>query len=220
MGSDSPLFLRIPLILLAAANLAILGQRLVPWHDVLNLPVNGTTGIDPAVVLVGYIGLAYWIPGSRDKGYLKALSTATMVGLLAGLVLVAQVILGARPAADQASYTQMGLLVAAGILVGIAGLLGSRITKNPGTGIVSGVWCAMTSCLMACTTVLLKINVAAPPPLTQDPWKQYQGLAIGNQATQVLVHSLLTATGFLLIGPLIGGAVGLIFALFGQNQES
>ena len=59
-----------------------------------------------------------------------------------------------------------------------------------------------------------------PPPLTQDPWKQYQGLAIGNQATQVLVHSLLTATGFLLIGPLIGGAVGLIFALFGQNQES
>lgn len=220
MGTDSPLILRIPLILLAAANLAILGQRLVPWHDVLNLPVHGTTAIDPAVVLVAYIGLAYWIPGSRDKGYRKALLTAFMVGLLAGLLLVVQVIFGARPAAEQSSSIQMGLLVAAGILAGVAGLLGSRITANPGTGVVSGVWCAMTGCLMACTAVLLNINAAAPVPLTQDPWKQYQGLAIGNQATQMLVHSLLTATGFILIGPLIGGAAGLIFALFGQKQES
>jgi hypothetical protein len=220
MGTDSPLILRIPLILLAAANLAILGQRLLPWHDVVNLPVNGTTAIDPAVVLVAYIVLAYWIPGSHDKAYLKALSTATIVGLLAGALLIAEVMLGVPLVTGQPSPIQMGLLVAAGILAGIAGLLGSRATRNPGAGIVTGVWSAMTGCLMACTAVLVNINFAAPEPLTQDPWKQYQGLAIGNQATQLLVHSLLTATGFILIGPLVGGAVGFIFALFGQKQES
>jgi hypothetical protein len=34
------------------------------------------------------------------------------------------------------------------------------------------------------------------------------------------VHSLNTATGFLLLGPLAGAVVGLIFAFFGQNQKS
>jgi hypothetical protein len=217
MGTGSPLFLRIPLILLAAANLAILGQRLIPWYDVLNLPVNGTTGIDPIVVLLAYIGLFIWISSTRSQAYLKGLMTATLVGLLAGILLIAEVMLGVRTP-GQPGLAQIGLLVAAGILTGVAGLLGSRTTGNPGNGIVFGVWCAMVSCLMACTAVLLQINVAAPRVLTQDPWKQYQGLAIGNQATQVLVHSLLTATGFILIGPLIGGALGLAFALFGQDQ--
>ena len=57
-----------------------------------------------------------------------------------------------------------------------------------------------------------------PQPLTLDPWKQYEGLAIGNQTVQELVHSLNTATAFLLICPLIGGALGLIFALAAQKD--
>jgi hypothetical protein len=219
MGTGSRLILRIPLVLLAVANLAILAQRLLPWYDVRNLPVNGTTGIDPIVVLLGYIGLFIWISGSRNMAYLQGLRTATLVGVLAGIALIAEVVLSVRTP-GQLGMDQIGLLVAAGILTGIAGLLGSRTTANPGNGIVFGVWCAMVSSLMACTAVLLEINVAAPRALTPDPWKQYQGLAIGNQATQVLVHSLLTATGFILIGPLIGGAVGLTFALLGQDQKS
>jgi hypothetical protein len=216
MGTRSPLILRIPLILLCAANLAILSQRLKPWYDVLNLPVNGTTGIDPIVVLLAYIGLFSGLRGSRNLAYLRGLPTATLVARPAGALLIAQVLLGVRTPGPP-NLAQIGLLVAAGFLTGVAGLLGSRITGNPGNGIAFGVWCAMVSCLMACTAVLLEINVAAPRALTPDPWKQYQGLAIGNQATQVLVHSLLTATGFILIGPLIGGAVGLVFALIGQD---
>jgi len=36
---------------------------------------------------------------------------------------------------------------------------------------------------------------------------------------QALVHSLNTATGFLLIGPLVGAVMGLVFAFFGQTQK-
>jgi hypothetical protein len=77
----------------------------------------------------------------------------------------------------------------------------------------------MMSSLMACAAILAEL-FAGPTQDSPDPWKQYQGLAIGSTATQGLVHSLNSATGFLLIGPLAGAAVGVIFAFFGQNQKS
>jgi hypothetical protein len=219
MGKGSPLTLRTPLVLLAIANLAILGLRLRPWNDVFDLPVNGTSAIDPVVILLGYIGLVYWINSIPEINYRKALASGTMFGLLAGLLLIGEVLIGTRTVGGPDTI-QLALIVAAGILAGLAGWRGSRITGNPGIAIVSGVWCAMVSCLMACTTVLLKMNPSTPLPLTSDPWKQYQGLAIGTQPTQVLVHSLILATGFILIGPLVGGAVGLLFALFGPEKKS
>jgi len=77
----------------------------------------------------------------------------------------------------------------------------------------------MVSCLMACAAILAQINLNNPSPLSTDPWKQYEGLAIGNQSIQLLVNSLYMATGFLLIGPLVGGAVGLLFALVAQSKK-
>jgi len=67
--------------------------------------------------------------------------------------------------------------------------------------------------------VLAAMYMAGAPPEVQDPWKQYQGLAIGNTETQALVHSLNMATEFLLMGPLVGGVLGLVFAFFGQSQK-
>jgi hypothetical protein len=114
---------------------------------------------------------------------------------------------------------QIGLLIAAAVLWGMAGMRGSRIAKSPNVGIATGVWAAMASALMAAAVVLAKIDLNNPVPQSPDPWKQYQGLAIGNQAIQSLVHSLVTATGFLLIAPLVGGAVGLIFSLMAQDEK-
>lgn len=218
MRTGSPLLLRIFLILLTAANLSLLAKRLMPWSDVRNLPVNGTSGIDPMVVLAIYIGLILWISNSKNKEYLRGLTVATGIGLLGGAALAAQVTLSMQPQ-GQSFQVRIGLLVASAILAGVAGLLGSRTTKNPGNGIVFGAWCTMVSGLIGCGTVLLKISMSSPQSLSPDPWKQYQGLAIGNAATQALVHSLLTATGFILIGPLVGAALGLVFALLGQDQK-
>ena len=93
MGAGAQPTLRIPLILLAVVNLAILGSRLWPWQDVLNLPGNGTTGIDPVVCLVAYTVLIFFVGGNRHEPIQKALSAGAMLGLLAGCILVAQVVL-------------------------------------------------------------------------------------------------------------------------------
>jgi hypothetical protein len=207
------------MILLAAASLTILGAHLWPWQEITNLPGNGTVAFDPAIALAAYMGLILWIPSGIKEPTQRALSAGAMVGLLAGAVLVANVILGVRDGVLP-GYLQPLLLGVAVILWGVAGVRGSRVSGNAGMGALSGLWCAMLSGLMACAAVLAELYLAGPGENSPDPWKQYQGLAIGNTATQGLVHSLNTVTGFLLIGPLVGAAVGVIFAFFGQTQKS
>ena len=219
MAASAPQTFRIPLLLLAAANLAVLGALLWPWQEALNLPGNGTTALDPAISLLAYIGLIYWISSGITEPTRKALSQGSTIGLLAGLILVARVLLSVR-AADGHAYLQYGLLGLAVILWGIAGLRGSRAAGSTGMGALSGLWSAMVSGLMGCAAILAELYLAGPTVDSPDPWKQYQGLAIGNTVTQGLVHSLNSATGLLLLGPLAGAAVGLIFAFFGQSSKS
>jgi len=223
MGSGAPLTLRTPLILLGIADLTVLGMRLWPWPQVFNLPLNGATGIDPAVCLVTYIGLLYWIANDCLPVTRKAFCSGSLLGMLGGLLLAAEVVLGARPPApDPASlaHLQLGLLAGAGIIWGIAGLRAVQITQSPVMGLIAGLWSAMASALMAVAAVLAEIYRFGGSQLSQDPWKQYEGLAIGTPATQALVHSLNSATGFLLLCPLAGGALGLIFAHFSQSEKS
>jgi hypothetical protein len=219
MAAGAPQTFRIPLLLLTVINLAVLGTILWPWQEALNLPVAGTAAIDPTVTLAAYLGLVYWISNGIEVSTQKALSSGAVMGMIAGLVLVARVLFSVRVAA-QPAYLQPGLLGIVVILWGIAGLSGSRATGNAGMGALSGLWSAMVSGLMGCTAILAELYLAGSTPGTPDPWKQYQGLAIGNSTTQGLVFSLNMATGFLLLGPIVGAVIGLIFAFFGGSQKS
>ena len=222
MGSGAPFTFRIALILLAIVNLVVLGMRLWPWPQVLMLPLNGATGIDPVVCLLTYIFLLYWIAGIRQEPTQRALGIGAMMGLLGGLLLAANVVLATQPAAPDPStleHLPTGLLLAAGLLWGIAGALGAR-GGAPTLGMLAGVWSAMTSALIAVSAVLAELYLAGPPVESTDPWKQYEGLALGNPAMQTLIHSLNTTTAFLLICPLVGGVVGLVFGSFGKGDKS
>lgn len=212
MSRGATLALRIPITLLALADLAILGVRLMPWSEIVNLPGQGNTGYDPLICLTVYTFLLFWLSGNRHPDFQKMLSVTALLGLLGGLMLAGQVTLFDRMGLHT-PYVYIGLLVAAGVTWGIAGLRGVQISGNPTIGIVAGLWSAMISALLGSGAALLEIDLRNPRPLTSDPWKQYEGLAIGSQAMQTLVHGLNTATGFLLICPLVGGAVGLMFAL-------
>jgi hypothetical protein len=207
------------LVLLAAVNLTVLGFLLWPWQEALNLPVGGTTAIDPAVSLFAYMGILFWIGSGIKEPTQKALAAGAILGVAAGLVLVIGIVLGVRLAV-QPGYLQPALLGLAVILWGVAGLRGSQAGGNAGIGALSGMWSAMVSGLMACAAILAEIYLAGGTPDSPDPWKQYQGLAIGNSATQGLVHSLNSATAFLLLGPLVGAIAGIVFAFFGQSQKS
>jgi hypothetical protein len=223
MGSGMQPILRTPLILLAMANLMLLGTRLWPWQDVMNLPGNGTVGIDPAVCLAAYIGIIFLIASTRQEPTRQALGSGTLLGLLGGMILAGEVLLKAQ-AANQGSIPPVlwtrGLLAAAVLLWGIAGWRAARVTGNNFLGMLTGTWSAMVSCLMASTAVLAEMYLAGPPPVSQDPWKQYEGLAIGDPATQALVHSLNSTTSFLVIGPLAGAAIGFLLSSIGQNRKS
>src|SRR5437588_12002375 len=97
MKTKRQIILRTPIILLALLNLIMLLARLWPLPNFLSL---GTTSMDPAITLVAYIGLGFWIGTARDDDSRKALFSAAMLGLLAGLFLMAQVVLAARQAAE------------------------------------------------------------------------------------------------------------------------
>lgn len=222
MGSGAPFTFRIPLILLAIANLAVLGMRLWPWPQVLMLPLNGATGIDPVVCLLTYAFLFYWIADTEQRSTQKALGIGALLGLLAGLLLAAKVVLATQPPAPDPSmlhHLPTALLLAAALLWGIAGALGAR-GETPVLGMLAGLWSAMTSALIAASTVLAEMYFAGPAVESTDPWKQYEGLALGNPVMQTLIHSLNTTTAFLLLCPLVGCVVGLVFGTFGKGDRS
>src|SRR5580658_8940651 len=86
MATSEAQTFRIPFLLLAAANLAGLGTLLWPWQEAINLPPNGTTAVDPAVILLAYLGLIYWVPNGIQEQTRKALSLGATIGILAGLI--------------------------------------------------------------------------------------------------------------------------------------
>ena len=216
--------LRTPIVLLALANLAMLGMRLWPWPEVMGLPGNGATGIDPAVTLAGYIGLAFWIGSARQEESRKALFSAGAMGLFAGFLLVVAVVEATRKAAADAAAgldrVEIGLLAGAAVVVGIAGLRTARAGYTMGFSAVCALWAAMTACLMAAAAVLVETFRTSGMGESSNPWKDYEGLAIGTPAMQALVHSLDTVAGFLLIGPLVGCIAGALLASFARRGEA
>jgi len=216
MASGKSISLRIPILLLALADLALLAMRLRPWNEITNLPGQGTVGFDPLICLLTYFLLMTWMSGNKDEAVQKALAVGSLFGLVGGALSVGAVLLNS---ADSRSifYMQIGLLVAAAVSWGIAGSKGAHAAKSINQGIVAGVWSAMVSALIACGVILSRIDMTHPMAPSQDPWKQYQGLAIGNDAIQYFVHSLVMVAGFLLICPIVGGVLGLIFAMSTQD---
>jgi len=216
MASGRLSLIRIPLILLALGDLALLAMRLRPWNEIVNLPGQGTTGYDPAICLVAYAALLFWIGGNSNPEVQKSLTKSLLMAIPAGLLMIGYVYASDNHT-QQGFYLQIGLLAAAALLWGLAGWHGEKIGRSPNVGIAAGVWSSMVSALMAVAVVLARIDLINPLPQSADPWKQYQGLAIGNQTIQSLVHSLNMGTGFLLICPLVGGLLGLLFAMAAQD---
>jgi len=204
--------LRFPLMILAGLDLMMLIERLQPWSDIHNLPGQGTVGYDPIICLIAYLVLFFVIGGSQQVEVQKALSSGLVMAIPTGLLCIGAAFL-AEQQTRQHVLMQTSLMAAALVFPGIAGFKGAKFTKNAQVGIVAGSWTAMVAALMAVAVILARIDMAHPAQLSNDPWLQYQGLAIGNDAIQALVHSLNMATGFLLIAPLVGGTAGLFAAV-------
>ena len=215
--------LRNPIILLALFNLIILMVRLWPWQNVMSLPGNGATGFDPAISLLAYMGLGFWIGTAREEDSRKALFSAAWLGALAGLFLVAHVVIAARVAGDDPATgldpIQIAVMAAAALVIGFAGLRTARAGFTNGFSALCATWASIVACLMGVTAVLAEIYLSPAQSESSNPWKDYQALAIGTPAMQSLVHSLDTIAGFLLLGPVVGCIVGALFASFAKPRK-
>ena len=209
----SRLLLRIPMLLLSLGSLYLLGRLLWPWSSISDLPLNGATGYDPAVLLIFYTVMILWLGGNRHEEVKKSLAIATVLGLPAAGLLGGQVLYAAH-LAESGSIPLLQtrlMMLGAAILWGIAAIFGARLATG-GIGLLSSMWSAMVSGLVASTVILGAWTVNGPIQTAQDAWSQYQGLAVGNSSTQALVNMLNQVTFFLLIGPLAGCVVGLFFS--------
>src|SRR5258708_14492072 len=115
--------------------MAIVGMRLWPWDQVMSLPGNGSTGIDPAVGLVGYLGVSMWIGSARNADARKCLLGAGWIGLVAGLFLSGALLLSSRPGADdptQSPVLRWALTADGEKLLGVASSRTVAVRKDAG----------------------------------------------------------------------------------------
>jgi hypothetical protein len=212
--------LRIPLLSLAAADLAILAARLRPWQKIASLPGNGSVGFDPGIVLLAYVGIVLWLTGRTGHRLVNAQSAVTLLGLLGGALLAARAWLEGLASALHTTEVQGVLMIAAVICWGVAGTRAARAAGSAGGSFISGIWSAMVSCMLACTVVLGQFYISGLPPDTQDSYKQFQEIGIGSDATVALVHSLNTTTSLLLVAPIAGATVALLFGWIAQRRRT
>jgi hypothetical protein len=164
-----------------------------------------------------------WIGTPRTDASRKALFSAAMMGVLAGLFLVGLVVTAAKQQTEDViapDKLEIALVICALLILGAAGWRTAKASGTMGFSVVCTLWATMVSCLMAVTAILAEVYFRAVPSESADPWKQYEGLAIGTPATQALVHSLDAVSGFLLIGPIVGCIAGAIFAAFGNPRKA
>jgi hypothetical protein len=187
----------------------------------MSLP--GTTAFDPVITLVAYAGLAFWVGSVRTVAAKKLLFSSAMIGVVAGLLLGGGIVWVARQGPGENAgidKVQLGLVAVAAVVLGMAGFRAAKEGYTAGFSMVCSIWAALVACLMACTAILMQVYLVAGTAETADPWKQYEGLAIGTPAMQSFVQSLDTITGFLLIGPIVACIAGGIFGAFAKPDKS
>jgi hypothetical protein len=207
---------RLPLIAFALVNLLFLGKRLWPWSLAKYLPGNGTTALDPFVTLLVYIGLAFWISlTTKPPEERKSLRASALLGLVAGALLAVQSIIACLPPSpvlSNPSDLEYGLLAAAILVFAAAGARAVRAGRSPGFAALCAAWCGMIACQFPCAVYLVGEYFNLRPGQNLDSYQQFQNIAIGSEYTQALITELVTATGFLLIGPLVALVAGALAA--------
>lgn len=212
--------IRYPLVLLCIADLALLAIRLRPWQKIASLPGKGNAAFDPGICLVVYLVVILWLTGRTGSRLVSAQAAATWIGLLSGGLLATRAWLAGAPTAGNSGGLQMALLFAAAAGWGVAGIVACREAGLVGASLITGMWSAMVSTMLACAAVLGEVFVTGPPPETQDSYKQFQEIGIGDRSTVVLVHSLASATALLLIAPFVAGILAMIFGWLGRKRAA
>ncbi len=210
MNRFSALIVRFCLLALCVVNLVILGQRLSPLSSLLNVDSQVASTYDPIVCLAVYTLVMFWAGGIRSEGFAKAVRISSILGAVAGLLLIAHITLPSLPDRTHV-LMHIGILVGSAILWTASCILGSKAAGHFGVGIVSGIWSAMVSALFASGMILWKMS----PDVIGSPFQSHTVFAVvlNSPPAMSLAYGLSASTGYLLICPLAGLVLGLICAV-------
>jgi hypothetical protein len=211
---------RVPLLLLIAADLVLLALRLGPMQQIFTLPGKGNIGIDPALCLLACGGVVLWLTGANGSRLVYAQRAVTWLGVAGGAILGGRFWMAGLQSGPQTREEQSALLVVLCIVWGFAGVRATREAGTKGASLMAGVWSGLVSALIAATAVLGQFFVTGPPPETQDSYKQFQEMGIGDPATVVLVHALSAVPILLLLGPLASAAMAIVFSQFAGKRAT
>jgi hypothetical protein len=214
-------------VLLAAIllDLALIGLRALRYPLLFAMHGSLVYVLEPVVLLLVYAAVVVGLTAAtaRSPGWLTALRTGTLLGLIGGAIEVANITSESALDLPQrvVSITTLSFMLSLFLLWAVAGFLGARRTGSFGLGVLAAVCAAMVTILAAVTFGFLLVNIALPqlahdeihdPDFLRSQWSDVVAFAIANTFDAGFAH--------LLEGPIIAAILGALGSAVGRISQT
>jgi hypothetical protein len=206
-----------PMLAGVALNLALVGLAVARYPAIFGAERVPFVLVDVAILL-GYGAAAVAIASIADTGTVGALTSASWLGLVAGVLQGLEIAREDLVAADRATALASGLvgLLAMFVLFGLAGVLARA---GPRGGAMAGAWCAMVA-MLALWLIAWGLDYAFADRLAQiwpTDYDYMHGNTLGDVSAYTLWNTLSAAFSHALLLPCFGAAFGLLGGAAGRR---
>ncbi|MDP9248486.1 MAG: hypothetical protein M3O95_10425 [Candidatus Dormibacteraeota bacterium] len=206
-----------PILTGVALNLALVVLAIVRYPAIFGAERVPFVLVDVAILL-GYAAAAVAVARIADEGTVRALRSATWLGLVAGVLQGLEIVREDLVAAERVTALVTGLvsLLAMFALFGLAGVLAGA---GPRGGALAGIWCAMTA-MMALWLMAWGLDYAFADRLAQiwpTDYDYLHGNTLRDLSAYTLWNTLSAAFSHALLLPCFGAAFGLIGGAVGRR---
>jgi hypothetical protein len=214
--------LRWALLAAVALDLALVLGRALSFPAFFAMPDSALYLLEPVALLLVYAGVAFWLRRIAGPAWHLPLQLGTIVGVCAGALDVVNIVLESlvslgRPAS---AISSLSLMFGLFFCWGVAGAWGTRRTGSLLLGMLTAVWSAMVSIVIAVTfgfllpyAILPRLahDMTADPDFLRSGWHDTFAFAIANTFDSGFSH--------LLEAPIIGAIVGALGGMLGKGWQ-
>ena len=200
-----------------ALNLALIGLAVARYPAIFGAERVPFIVVDVAILL-GYGAAAWGVARIADQRTVRALASATWLGLVAGVLQGLEIAREDLVAADPTTALATGLLglLAMFALFGLAGVLARA---GPRGGALAGAWCAMVA-MLALWLIAWGLDYAFADRLARiwpTDYDYLHGNTLRDLSAYTLWNTLSAAFSHALLLPCFGAAFGLLGGAVGSR---
>jgi hypothetical protein len=199
-----------PMLTGVVLNLALIGLAIARYPAIFGAERLPFIVVDVAVLL-GYGAAAVGAVRIADKRTVRALATATWLGLVVGALQGLEIVREDLVAADRTTALVTGL-VSLLVMFALFGLAGVLAREGPRGGALAGAWCAMTA-MLALWLMAWALDYAFADRLARiwpTDYDYLHGNTLGDLSAYTLYNTLSAAFSHALLLPCFGAAFGLL----------